>query len=281
MKSLYTLFILTISTVAFFSCSETIPLDDIHEPHVIIRGGMTKNNIIFVDIQQTVPVDVTTKKPINTARVSLYTKLTDGAKEKVADLLILAEKNGVYEIENKFNPIVNNYYWVKIILEDGTVLESSPELFKEKVEVKSITINNENTRVTFKDSSVTQKDFYLIIYKFYNEKGDFLFTEFFVENDVLFQGNEDAFTEIEDTAKSVEVEISNISLKNYNFFRNYLTQTEVQDVDEDDFFSQLFSGPPANLEGNIFNKTTGKRALGYFGLFNRTIKRQDFYFFSF
>ncbi|MBE7629913.1 hypothetical protein [Tenacibaculum piscium] len=276
MKLLYILFILIINMVAFLSCSQTIPLDDIHEPNIIIKGGITKNNVVYVDIQETVPVDVITKKSINTAKVSLYAKGENSLDTKIADLSILDERDGIYVIENQFNPIVNNYYWIKIILEDGTVLESSPEVFKEKVEVKSITINNENTRVTFKDSSTDQKDFYLIVYRLYNEQGDFIFTDFFVQNDILFEEDQDPFSEIEDTAKSIEVEISNIGYNNYNFFKNYLSQVEAQDVEDGDFFSQLFSGPPANLEGNIINKTTGKKALGFFGLFNPTIKKQDF-----
>ncbi|WP_233897867.1 hypothetical protein [Tenacibaculum piscium] len=276
MKLLYILFILIINMVAFLSCSQTIPLDDIHEPNIIIKGGITKNNVVYVDIQETVPVDVITKKSINTAKVSLYAKGENSLDTKIADLSILDERDGIYVIENQFNPIVNNYYWIKIILEDGTVLESYPEVFKEKVEVKSITINNENTRVTFKDSSTDQKDFYLIVYRLYNEQGDFIFTDFFVQNDILFEEDQDPFSEIEDTAKSIEVEISNIGYNNYNFFKNYLSQVEAQDVEGGDFFSQLFSGPPANLEGNIINKTTGKKALGFFGLFNPTIKKQDF-----
>ncbi|MEX6626404.1 DUF4249 domain-containing protein [Tenacibaculum salmonis] len=276
MKSSYILVIILISIITFFSCSETIPLDNIYEPHLIIRGGITKNNFIYVDIQQTVPVNVITKKPINTAKVSLYTKAENILDTKIADLLVLDEKDGKYAMENQFIPIVNNYYWIKIILEDGTILESVPELFKEKVEVKSITINNENTRVTFKDFLGDQKDFYLITYKFYNEQGDFVFTDFYIENDVFFEEGEDASSEIEYTSKSVEVEISSISFNNYNFFKSYLIQLETQNIEDGDFFSQLFSGPPANLEGNIVNKKTGRKELGFFGLFNPTIKKQDF-----
>ncbi|WBX74034.1 DUF4249 family protein [Tenacibaculum pacificus] len=276
MKSPYILFIIFISIFTFFGCSKTIPLDDIYEPHVIIRGGITQDNVVYVDIQQTVPVDVITKKPINTAKVSLYTKGENILDTKIADLLILDEKDGKYAIENQFNPIVGNYYWLTIILEDGTILESIPELFKAKVEIKEITQEDENTRVTFKDFLGDQKDFYLITYKFYNEQGDFVFTDFYIENDVFFEEGEDASSEIEYTSKSVEVEISSISFNNYNFFKSYLTQIETQDVEDGDFFSQLFSGPPANLEGNIVNKKTGRKELGFFGLFNPTIKKQDF-----
>ncbi|SOS48784.1 conserved hypothetical protein [Tenacibaculum dicentrarchi] len=276
MKSSYILVIILISTITFFSCSETIPLDNIYEPHVIIRGGITRDNFIYVDIQQTLPVDVITKKPINTAKVSLYTKAENNLDTKIADLLVLDEKEGRYVIENQYNPVVNNYYWIKITLEDGTILESVPELFKPKVVIDKITKEEENTRITFEDFSGNQKDFYLINYKFYNEQGDFIYTDFVIENDVFFEEGEDAFSEVEYTSKNVEVEISSISFNNYNFFKSYLTQIETQDVEDGDFFSQLFSGPPANLEGNIVNKMTGRKELGFFGLFNPTIKNQDF-----
>ncbi|MCD8435197.1 DUF4249 domain-containing protein [Tenacibaculum dicentrarchi] len=276
MKSSYILVIILISTITFFSCSETIPLDNIYEPHVIIRGGITRDNFIYVDIQQTVPVDVITKKPINTAKISLYTKAENNLDTKIADLLVLDEKEGRYVIENQYNPVVNNYYWIKITLEDGTILESVPELFKPKVVIDKITKEEENTRITFEDFSGDKKDFYLVTYSFYTKQGDLIFTDFLIENDVFFEEGEDAFFEIEDISESVEVEISSISFNTYNFLESYLTQIETQDIDDGDFFSQLFSGPPANLEGNIINKKTGRKELGFFELFNPTVKKQDF-----
>ncbi|ALU74087.1 DUF4249 family protein [Tenacibaculum finnmarkense] len=276
MKSPYILFIIFISIFTFFGCSKTIPLDDIYEPHVIVRGGITKNNIIFVDLQQTVPVSVITKKPINTAKVSLHTKAENSAAKKIADVLILDEKEGKYAIKKEFNPMVGNYYWIKIILEDGTILESVPELFKPKVVLNKITKEDEGTRITFEDFSGDKKDFYLITYTFYTKQGDVIFTDFLIENDVFFEEGEAAFFEIEDISDSVEVEMSSISFNTYNFLKSYLTQIETQEIADGDFFSQLFSGPPANLEGNIINKATGRKALGFFELFNPTVKKQDF-----
>ncbi|MCG8762849.1 DUF4249 family protein [Tenacibaculum finnmarkense] len=276
MKSPYILFIIFISIFTFFGCSKTIPLDDIYEPHVIVRGGITKNNIIFVDLQQTVPVSVITKKPINTAKVSLHTKGENSAAKKIADVLILDEKEGKYAIKKEFNPMVGNYYWIKIILEDGTILESVPELFKPKVVLNKITKEDEGTRITFEDFSGDKKDFYLITYTFYTKQGDVIFTDFLIENDVFFEEGEAAFFEIEDISDSVEVEMSSISFNTYNFLKSYLTQIETQEIADGDFFSQLFSGPPANLEGNIINKATGRKALGFFELFNPTVKKQDF-----
>ncbi|MBE7645986.1 DUF4249 family protein [Tenacibaculum finnmarkense] len=276
MKSPYILFIISISIFTFFGCSKTIPLDDIYEPHVIVRGGITKNNIIFVDLQQTVPVSVITKKPINTAKVSLHTKAENSAAKKIADVLILDEKEGKYAIKKEFNPMVGNYYWIKIILEDGTILESVPELFKPKVVLNKITKEDEGTRITFEDFSGDKKDFYLITYTFYTKQGDVIFTDFLIENDVFFEEGEAAFFEIEDISDSVEVEMSSISFNTYNFLKSYLTQIETQEIADGDFFSQLFSGPPANLEGNIINKATGRKALGFFELFNPTVKKQDF-----
>ncbi|WCC42741.1 DUF4249 family protein [Tenacibaculum finnmarkense] len=276
MKSPYILFIIFISIFTFFGCSKTIPLDDIYEPHVIVRGGITKNNIIFVDLQQTVPVSVITKKPINTAKVSLHTKAENSAAKKIADVLILDEKEGKYAIKKEFNPMVGNYYWIKIILEDGTILESVPELFKPKVVLNKITKEDEGTRITFEDFSGDKKDFYLITYTFYTKQGDVIFTDFLIENDVFFEEGEAAFFEIEDISDSVEVEMSSISFNTYNFLKSYLTQIETQEIADGDFFSQLFSDPPANLEGNIINKATGRKALGFFELFNPTVKKQDF-----
>ncbi|MCG8795629.1 DUF4249 family protein [Tenacibaculum finnmarkense] len=276
MKSPYILFIIFISIFTFFGCSKTIPLDDIYEPHVIVRGGITKNNIIFVDLQQTVPVSVITKKPINTAKVSLHTKGENILDTKIADVLILDEKEGKYAIKKEFNPMVGNYYWIKIILEDGTILESVPELFKPKVVLNKITKEDEGTRITFEDFSGDKKDFYLITYTFYTKQGDVIFTDFLIENDVFFEEGEAAFFEIEDISDSVEVEMSSISFNTYNFLKSYLTQIETQEIADGDFFSQLFSGPPANLEGNIINKATGRKALGFFELFNPTVKKQDF-----
>ncbi|MBE7634249.1 DUF4249 family protein [Tenacibaculum finnmarkense genomovar ulcerans] len=276
MKSPYILFIIFISIFTFFGCSKTIPLDDIYEPHVIVRGGITKNNIIFVDLQQTVPVSVITKKSINTAKVSLHTKAENSAAKKIADVLILDEKEGKYAIKKEFNPMVGNYYWIKIILEDGTILESVPELFKPKVVLNKITKEDEGTRITFEDFSGDKKDFYLITYTFYTKQGDVIFTDFLIENDVFFEEGEAAFFEIEDISDSVEVEMSSISFNTYNFLKSYLTQIETQEIADGDFFSQLFSGPPANLEGNIINKATGRKALGFFELFNPTVKKQDF-----
>lgn len=95
-----------------------------------------------------------------------------------------------------------------------------------------------------------------------------------MSNDILFDGNENAFIETEDTAdfngeKKYGVTLTHLNFDTYQFYQNITFQNQSNEGSGDDESGdpgRLFESPPTNLTGNIVNTSTNRLILGNFGV---------------
>lgn len=251
-----------------FSCTKEIPLKTEFQPQIFISGYMLNYaDTIYIDIQKTVPVNSPTINVINDARVTLYAKAKTGEISVLTSDFIVS--NGIYKSNGKISPTIGNYYWMETVMPDGTTFKSDSELLKDSVPIKDIKQVNNFTKIIFNDPE-EYTNFYLAYFAFY-ENGKLVSRQYALSSDALYNGNENAFIEIENTAsKQIYCNILNLNFKTYQFYKNSFSQFEAHhDTDPDDGDpGRLFTAPPSNLTGNITNISTNRTALGFFGVFS-------------
>lgn len=266
MKKLYTYLIL-LSISICTSCVEDIAPDFEFEEQVFISGLFANDQgFVSVQIQKTVPVTDTSFSAVNDAQVSLFTRDASNTISLVSDSFTV--DNGNYTTSEMITPIIGNTYWIEIMLQDQTTLQSEEELLKPPIPILSMERINNTVRVTFRDQ-IDEQNFYLI-------RAETL-TDQMVISDNLFVVNDTAINEdLEEVfdignvvfTSAVRVSIYNINFTTFQFYSNIL-------IDNDDLsLSTLFL--PTNIVGNITNTTTNSLVLGNFGVAGFSTMTLDF-----
>lgn len=252
--------------LVFFSCTEETTLKTDFEPQIIIHGNLRSGLDNFeILISQTVPLESQQSNPINDAEVSLFTKTPDGETSLVLDSFNVTE--GYYQSTVQIAPVTGNYYWIEVRLKDGSVYKSSEEELYEIVPIESYDFNDNTIKLGISDPE-SETNFYLSDVTFYNNS-EFVFNTFTVTSDALFNGNEDAFIEINDVyafGDYFNIEVSNMSYNTFKFYQKVLIQLDVNSIGDDAGSAGLFATPPVNLKGNIVNTSNNKSAIGNFGV---------------
>jgi len=272
----------TISTILLFilfSCTKEISVDVPYEPTTIIYGNISTDNIpIVINIQQSVPLNSTaTHKPVNNAIIQLYTKNSAGVTSLSTDDFSVT--NGIYTATSIINTIIGNYYWIEVVLADGTTFKSKEELLKPVVPIISIDQNVDSddiATINFNDPANDTNYYKFNIDLYLNSQ--LVSSNSSQSNDVVFNGNSEASVDIdlfkyqdeddEDETQivydEIRVSFSNINFSSYQFYLNQSLQIEASESDSSGDPSQLFASPPVNLLGNITNMSTNSIALGNF-----------------
>jgi len=269
----------TVLLLITFGCTKEISVDVPYQPTTIIYGNISTDNApVVINIQQSVPLNsASTHNPVNNAVVQLYTKDNTGITNLVTDTFSIA--NGVYSSMNNINTIIGNYYWIEVVLADGTIFKSKEELLKPIVHIISIesSINADDiATIKFNDPANDTNYYKFNIDLYFN--GQLVSNNSSQSNDVVFNGNPEASVDIdlfkyqdedeEDLFEleynEVRVSFSNINFSSYQFYLNQSLQVEATEGDSSFDPSQLFASPPVNLLGNITNVSTNSIALGNF-----------------
>jgi len=268
MKTLYKFTYTLLILLLLVSCNEEIALNTDFVPQTFIYGNLTNEaNQLVITIQESVPVENTsnTPKPIRNASVSLYTKNSSGTTSMITNDFI--ENNENYISSQIINPIIGNYYWIEVTLQDGTLFKSSEQKLKNVIPIDAVTKVDGFTRIHFKDP-VEDKNFYKLDVTSTSNGLSSWIDELY--NDILFNGNDNAFIEVESLlGNEIEATLLNFNYETYQFYLNIVAQEETQSnggEDEGGDPSQLFAPPPVHLIGNILNTTTNRKALGNFGV---------------
>jgi len=272
----------TISAVLLLilcSCTKEISVDVPYQPTTIIYGSIsTDNTPVVINIQQSVPLNSTaTHNPVNNAMIQLYTKNNAGVTSLVTDNFSIT--NGVYTSTSNINSVIGNFYWIEVVLADGTVFKSKEELLKPIVPIISVEQSDsadDIATIKFNDPANDTNYYKFKIDLYFN--GQSVSNNFSQSNDVVFDGNPEASVDIdlfkyedkdeEDETQieydEVRVSFSNINFSSYQFYLNQSLQIEASESDNSGDPSQLFASPPVNLLGNITNTSTNSIALGNF-----------------
>ena len=264
------LFTHTLSLIFIFatlSCTEEIPLKDIHEPQVFLSGSISnKEKKVRVSLIKTANLN---KQPFyesipeRNASIEFWSKDASGNKTMITD--DFKSEEGHYESSENISLTEDSQYWIEIELANGDKLESSPEALLKPVRITDITFPNAKTRVHFEDPP-DETNFYLINYTFESFGGN-EFEYFEVVNDQLFDGNKDAFHDLDEVlGAEVHIELYNINYGTYSFYLNYEAQEDqkVEEGEGDPF--NIFLPPPSYMTGNVWYKGKGRMALGSFGV---------------
>jgi len=266
MKIFYKLTVLFFLFLFMASCNEEITLNTNFEPQIFIFGNITNNaNPLKITIQESVPVENTSKdpNPVHNAKITLFTKNSNNDTSVVTNNF--EENNGEYISMQIISPIIGDFYWIEVELEDGTLYKSAEEQLKPVVKIDKISKTENILRVTFKDPE-TDRNFYKL--EVLSKNGATEMADYELTNDVLFNGNTNAYIEIgkELSGSEVSATLLNFNYTTYQFYVNITAQEEAQDGEEGGGPFQLFAPPPVHLTGNIINTTTKRKALGNFGV---------------
>ncbi|MDY8134033.1 hypothetical protein [Aquimarina sp. 2201CG5-10] len=276
MKSIYRLTVLLFGIVLIVNCTKETPLRSDFEAQVFIFGYISNQvDYVTVNVQSTVPVNSTETNPVTNASISLFTKDSNDNTSLVTD--DFTESNGEYQSSQMITPISGNYYWIELETTDGVSFISAQEKMNPPVLIKEITKDNGNLRVIFNDPG-NQANFYRVTISSSDTNNNFITRETQLSNDILFDGNENAFIEISEVFENnIEATLVNLNYDSYQFFLNVAAQEEANDNDgESGDPGPLFSPPPVNLTGNITNTTINKKALGNFSVISADSRTANF-----
>lgn len=265
--------IILLGFISLFSCTKEISVSVNHEPQTVIFGTISnENKPVTIHIQQSVPLNSSaTSQPVNDASILLYTKTPSGTTELLTDDFTVSQ--GTYTSTTIINTNIGNYYWIEVVLSNGTQFRSAEELLKPVVPINELEITNEDIlEITFNDPA-DDINFYKFTVDLFNN-GVHVSNNASESNDVVFNGNDNATVEIDlfrgfdDEDEDIFIEydeirvtLCNINFGSYQFYLNQSLQIESNDSESSGDPSQLFATPPVNLLGNISNNTT---ALGNF-----------------
>lgn len=272
--------IVFISLLTIFSCTEEISPSDEFEPKIFIFGEITTDqDYVSLKVGKTLPLNNSSgieplSSTVENAEIALFTRDTNDNTSLVTDDFSESLLDpGEYISSQVVTPIIGNYYWIEVTI-DGTKYKSSPELLKPPITVTEIEVVGNQVRAIFNDPQ-NEVNHYYAIFNFYDANDFFLFDESELSNDILFNGNENAFIETEDTAyfsgeKKYGVTLAHLNFDTYQFYQNITIQNQsnegFDDDDEGGDPGRLFDSPPTSLTGNIVNTATNRLVLGNFGV---------------
>jgi hypothetical protein len=188
---------------------------------------------LVITIQESVPIrSVSTEpKPVKNAKITLYTKSPSGTVAVVTNDFIEQEEN--YISSQIIAPVIGNFYWIEVALEDETAFKSIEEKLKNPIPITEITKVNGFTRASFKDP-VNEKNFYKL--EVISAGNEYSFWDTQLSNDLLFNGNDDAFIEVESfSGNNITAALLNFNYDTYQFYLNIAAQEDViQGYDEEE-----------------------------------------------
>ena len=271
MKRIYKTIAFILCLLTLQSCVKEIKLVSSYEPSIFIYGNLT-NETDFVNILvlETTPVTDASQKYIDNAKITLYTE-NDNIPTLITNDFTLTVEN-TYKSSEKIATIIGNYYWIEVELQDGTTFKSNKERLLQPIALSRVSYEDDTLQAHFEDPENSTNFYHLEIASVDNLHNSFL-NNFQLGNDVLFNGNKNAFIESETFINSATaVRLSNVNFETYRFLLNISRQNEDnKDEDESDDSGQLFASPPENLIGNIQNTVTNKKALGNFGVISKSV----------
>lgn len=276
MKSTLIKIALVLGLVCSYSCTKEINIDVAHTPHTVIYGQLTnKTAPVSVFIQQSVVLNSSSQfKPVNNAKITLYTRNNSGTQSMVTNKFNV--DSGTYTTTQAIAPVIGNRYWIEVTLNDGTLFRSEEEILKKPVLINNVEIKNQDiANITFSDPG-NETNFYQTNIELLNN-GTVVSRNKAQSNDVVFNGNADASVEIDLISNQnedddmfaviydkIRVTLGNINYSSYQFLLNLSIQQENNDSESSGDPSQLFAAPPTSLFGNITNTATNRKALGNF-----------------
>jgi len=257
MKKLYIYLLLVSLTTILTSCVEVIEPAYKFEEQVFISGLMTSEaSLISLQIQNTVEANDSIFNPVNNAQVSLYTKDSSNSVSLVSNSFTI--NNGDYTSTEEIIPIIGNTYWIEVVLDDTTILQSEEEVMKAPVSILGMQKIDDVVKITFEDQTDSQ-NFYLFQIDVFED--DELIEEYtLLINDTNVTENLEESISLENVndGNTVKVDIYNLNFNTFQFYYNVFS------VEDDLSLSSLFL--PSNIVGNITNITTDELALGNFGI---------------
>lgn len=292
--------VFSISIFFSFTCTDEITFNLKFEPKILIYGDLINNtDNIFIRIQRTIPVNdsITSNNSaiVENPTITLFTKDSNGTDSMVtSDFTLMQDENGngdkfQYRNTKSINPTIGNYYWIEVIA-DGNIYKSSEELLRNPIKISNVATVGDKTKVFFKDPK-NEINHYLLNYTtvkvisyfidsktrdtIFLDAPEIIYTqETETSNDVLFNGNENAFIEIDNSIQfdTLKLNFGQLSYNTYQFYQNLLVQREANkeaEASEEDGGGgafPLFSPPPTHLIGNIINTKTQEPVLGNFGV---------------
>ncbi len=274
MNSIYKISFILFGFLFLYSCTKEVEAESTFESKTFIFGIITNDiDNIFITISKTVPLNsgsgdiLPLSNSVSNAEISLYTKDTNGNTSLVTDDFMYLELQDEYMSSQVIIPVIGNYYWIEVLVDD-ILYKSAEELLKTPIPIDNTLDVNNNTRIEFADPS-DETNLYLARLVLYNNQNDLIFEEFAISNDVLFNGNENAFIDIfQPFDNNAITNLAQLNYGTYQFYRNLITQQDSNQGGDDESGSpgRLFDLPPANITGNILNTSTNRYALGNFGV---------------
>jgi len=267
MKSLHKILLIS-CILTLFNCTEEITPPSNFTPKVFIFGNIDNTiGSLRIIIGKTVPLNSTSTNPVNNAAISLFTKDTNNNTSLVTDSFSI--KNGIYESSQEIIPIIGNHYWIEVIVDDITYI-SSQEILAPPISIKNIEVVNDQVRAVFSDPQ-DETNHYLANFIFYDDSNNYIGERSELSNDVLFNGNTNAFIETDkyyvSNIKTAAI-LVHLNFETYQFYQNIFTQENSNEGidDEGGDPGRLFDPPPTDLTGNILNTKTNQFTLGNFGV---------------
>ncbi len=268
-KRNYVSSILIITLVATFGCTKNINIKLGETYTRLVVDGSFSTDTAVQKIKLTKTSDYFYNQPA---------PVVSGATVSISDgdtSIVLTESNdkpGIYETKNNFFCIKNKTYTLSIInvdIDNNGKYEkytAQSTLVQPNSKIDSIQLEYNKRRNFWRIKSYAwdppTKDFYLMkVYKNGVLLTDSVF-EYFITDDKLFNGNytngitsqfldQDKADEVIHNGDTITLEIDGINEDYFNYLREL--------SDELRGSNPIFSGPPANIKGNISNG-----ALGFF-----------------
>lgn len=266
--------------LALFACSDAIDFTPEFKPSLVIFSGLhneTKNFEVMV-VRTTPPKSFgrsNRNDPINDASITLYMEdytadNPEGIKTKITDQFSVNEGKYISRDDISSKLIANNKYWIELTI-DGILYRSNKEPLPAALTQLGASYKNNAVAINFLDPPKT-KDYYAysvhIISGGSLNDGRSLYSD-----DLLFNGQKahlkypifDGITPHD----NVGLQIARLSPNTYTFLKKLDLQKSALDGEESEAGgpAQLFSPPPANLTGNIYEVKSGRSVIGSFVVF--------------
>lgn len=265
--------------LALSACSEAIDFNPAFKPSLVISSELTNKTKNFqVSVMQSTPAKSPNRSnrndPINDANIVLYTENGAGVKTKITDDFNV--NDGVYTTKNDISSslIAERNYWIEITVADK-LYRSQKEAMRGGISPVDATYEDNDIILSFQEPAAT-KDYYAYGMTIKDSGSSIVvrdYDENLVVQDLLFNGKEARlkFADVlnivaRDTQLSFTLKRLNSS--GYTFAqKQQLQQSDLDGSSNNGGSNRLFSPPPANLTGNIYEVTSKRSVIGNFSVF--------------
>lgn len=254
------------------SCVDQVPNIEVDETHVVIFGNIYyPPSVMNIDVFRTSNTKNYDPSEITNARIRLYSSPDDSSNNSgtlVSDAFRFVSFDSGYESATDIPTRVGYWYWIEVEI-PGTpgIYRSSRIQMVAPVSIKTVERKNGGTRITFADPK-NESNQYVALFNFF-QGNDKVGQESKPANDVLFDGNSQAYLEVfNTTGNRVQTTLSHLDPEVYQFYLNINRQQELNEGFDNESGDPgfLFRQPPVQLEGNISNSQADELVLGNFGV---------------